>query len=67
MVFRILPHLLRAKARAEGPSGNRALLDELSEYWKQPLVNDRQEWSSSKARNWGCSRTGSQSGSRRSA
>ena len=25
MVFRILPHEFRAKARAEGPSGNRAL------------------------------------------
>ncbi len=25
MVFRILPHMLGAKARSEGPSGNRAL------------------------------------------
>jgi hypothetical protein len=26
VVFRILPHKFRAKARSEGPSGNRALL-----------------------------------------
>ncbi len=28
MVFRILPHELGAKARPEGPTGSRALLDE---------------------------------------
>ena len=30
MVFRILPHNFRAKARAEGPCGNRALLEKRS-------------------------------------
>ena len=29
MVFRILPHEFKAKARSEGPSGNRALRREI--------------------------------------
>jgi len=38
VVFRILPHELRAKARSEGPSGNRALQDGIPHFLGVPCA-----------------------------
>jgi len=35
VVFRILPHPFRAKARAEGPRGKRALRRDTDPLWKR--------------------------------
>ena len=37
MVTRILPHEFRAKARSEGPSGNRALLERMKSFMRLPV------------------------------